>query len=153
MNVTLYRLLNNSAKAWWYHAKLRREGDCKEARKRERQSILSDCAALRQAYYWSVGRGGFSVHCRRHENATYTVSHCSGIDAPLIQACIMRGIPGHDSNPVTDFRALLRAPMVSDRPDKPREGDKPYGSFSFAPVEYVQSYYGSIGATLYHATT
>lgn len=47
MNTVILRLLRRDARTWWYHAKLRREGNVPAARKAERISMRSSLRVLR----------------------------------------------------------------------------------------------------------
>jgi len=51
---TLYRLLNEDAKAWWYFRRLREWGQVAEARAKERESIRRCIEHVREAA-WSSG--------------------------------------------------------------------------------------------------
>lgn len=94
---TIYSLLNKHTKNWWYHAKLRKEGNIQEARKRERQSIKDDIKTLRDCLkspggYASVGRGGWSVHYS-NEWGKGTLQGYGGMNEAMIQCCLKLGIP------------------------------------------------------------
>ena len=46
---TIYGLLNQDTKRWWWHRKLREQGNVTEARKLERQSIKNNVKTIREA--------------------------------------------------------------------------------------------------------
>ena len=93
MTETLYGILDEQARAWWYHAKLRREGKATEARKRERDSIRGNVRSLRQAIehggHLEIGEAGWVLfidgilHYHRGYYARNAIPRC----------CPLLGIP------------------------------------------------------------
>jgi hypothetical protein len=146
--MSIYSILNQSAKEWWWHKKLRSEGNVKEARRRERDSIKSHTKYLRETLdnggYLSIGRGGWTLHI----SDNHRLSHYGGIERPISQCCLILGIPIIDSTVVNDkdiFRSI-KFPMVGIlKPTPP-----PFDSLSYAPLEYVANLYKEIGANLYN---
>ena len=153
MRTQLYGILNGDAKAWWYHAKLRRDGNVIEARRRERQSILDKVGSLREAItnggFLSIGRGGWSLNMSRHHRLS---GYESDIDFPIAQACILLGIPILDSTTIPDERILetIRMPMAAPEGEADAEPEGGYHSFSLAPFPVVARMYVAIGATVYN---
>lgn len=145
----IYQLLNRDAKAWWYNKELRKRGEVKEARKRERESILSHVEILRNAYFATVGRGGWTI---RYNHPGYLSSELKGygdVTENIIQCAILLGIPVCDSTTISDddIYDVVRFPMPApeDQCDKP-----PYGSFSRAPITHVFKLYKNLGAMVYN---
>lgn len=154
---SLYSLLNADTKAWWYHKKLRDQGNHTEARSRERQSILSSVETVRNAYFFSVGPYGHSIYSRTMRKyggtCSSTLQGYGGVKDATIQACIRMGVPGVDITRLQDkhgyVRDVLGCPIVSDTKDEPRE-DGTYGSCSYAPREAIIEYWRSRGADIYN---
>jgi len=150
-NDSVYKILDNAARAWWYHRQLRERGEHEEARALERKSILGHVQTLRQCLenkgFATVGRGGWTIHY----NKWGTLSHCyPGVDRPMIRCCLRLGIPVCDSTmlPGNLIGKVVGVPMASIDPDpEPVTG---YHSFSYAPVEYVFRLYEELGATVYN---
>ena len=153
MRTQLYGILNADAKNWWYHAKLREDGDVEEARKRERQSILSKASSLREVVsnggFLTIGRGGWSLNMSRHHRLS---GYDGGIDFPIAQACVLLGIPILDSTTIPDERILetLRLPMPVPEGEEDAEPEGGYHSFSLAPFSVVARMYAALGATVYN---
>ena len=152
---TLYALLNKDAKSWWYHAQLRDRGQVEEARRRERESIRSTINSLRKCLaapggYMSVGRGGWTLHYGRGSS----VQGYGRMDALDVQAAKLVGVPIINSLTIDDntIYDVISLPMVAvdGNPDDPWDGDKPYGSMSYAPLEYVAAKYRELGAELHN---
>jgi hypothetical protein len=151
MKTQLYSILNTSAKNWWYHRQLRKRGEVKEARRRERKAILDDVRVLRAALendgFLTHGRGGWILHYEkwaRHE------CRGTGLDAAIPQACLLLGIPILDSSTIPDERIckVLNFPMANPFPNPEPPGG--YGPFDHAPFEYVARLYVELGATVYN---
>ena len=153
MRTQLYSILNDDAKAWWYHIKLRGDGDVVEARRRERQSILDKVASLREALdnggFLSIGRGGWSLNMSRHHRLS---GYESDIDFPIAQACILLGIPILDSTTIPDERILetIHLPMAVPEGEAEAEPEGGYRSFSCAPFPVIARMYAGLGATVYN---
>jgi hypothetical protein len=63
---SIYSLLNNETKNWWYFKDLRKNGKCDLARQKERASILSDIKFLRQVIkhkgYLHLGNAQWGIY-------------------------------------------------------------------------------------------
>lgn len=148
MTQSLYAILDQDARQWWYHQDLRKAGKATEARKRERDSILSHVKTLRQALqnggYASVGRGGWSIHI----SDGHKLQGYGQTDEPMIQAAILVGLPVVDSTTISgdDIFETIRMPMVGiSHHDQP-----PYRSLDYAPLKVVAKMYQDLGATIYN---
>lgn len=153
---SIYALLNQDTKRWWYHAQLREQGNHEEARRRERQSILSSVETIRNAYFFSVGAHGWTIYGREIEKyggkCSSKLQGYGGIESADIQAAIRMGVPGYDNSHL-EFtegfvKKVYRAPLVSDTKDEPHE-DGTYGSMSYAPATYLLAYWSEAGADIY----
>lgn len=144
---SLYSLLNQEAKAWWYYKELRERGAHKEARKKERESILGHIKYIRDTLanggHVTMGRGGFTLHIS--DNQTL-----SGYGDQFFNACIQAGIKGWDSRHC-DFmdvaRVVIGMPMVSI--SRRNNDGMPY-SLSYTSFDTVARAYKKIGAKLYN---
>lgn len=142
---TLYALLNDEAKRWWYYRQLREQGNVAEARRKERESIRSTIKTIREAQkypaaYMSWGAYGMTFHYSRN-------SRLSGGDPKFYaEICRRFGIPVIDTRsiPVERITETISIPMISDIPDDP-----PYHGFSYAPLDYVIEKYRELGATIH----
>ena len=84
--------------------------------------------------------------CKSNCNAT--LSGYGGLDAPMPQACLMLGIPVLDTTAISDNLIMqsISFPMATNgQPD-----ESPWGSMSYAPLDYVAGLYAAIGATVYN---
>lgn len=144
---TTYALLNKDAKAWWYHAELRKNGNARKARELERRSIrhsIETLRAARQGGCMFVGRGGWSISYKStHGDATL-----SGYGDGDPYATIVRrlGIPFIDSRHLAVdkvARIAISGPMYrpGETPSEP-----PYTSLSYAPLKYIADLYRDAGA-------
>ena len=153
MRTQLYGILNDDAKAWWYHVKLRGDGDVIEARRRERRSILDKVSSLREALdnggFLSIGRGGWSLNMSRHHRLS---GYDRDVNFPIAQACMLLGIPILDSTTIPDERILetIRMPMPAPEGEADAEPEGGYHSLSLAPFSVVARMYAAIGATVYN---
>ena len=90
---SVYAILDKSARSWWYHAQLRKQGNAQEARKRERQSIRREAKMWREV----KANGGYAValHNRHllfiapgHMQSGYspeeTIALCNILDVPVL---------------------------------------------------------------------
>ncbi|KPJ96744.1 MAG: hypothetical protein AMS18_00360 [Gemmatimonas sp. SG8_17] len=126
--MSIYGILDREAKAWWYHAQLRRQGNVVEARKRERQSIRRDVEQFRSALecggLLQIGKGGHVFYYHPHAH----VSGYENADGHTAQCCRILGIPVLDVRPVVDrnpgfvwraplFRPGVRARSTCEVPD------------------------------------
>jgi hypothetical protein len=146
--MSIYRILDESARSWWYHRDLRKAGNTREARKRERFSIRGHVRDLRRARddggYLSVGRGGWSLH---YPNGT--LSHYGGLDEPIPRCALALGIPVVDTTTIPDSKVYetITIPLAAIG----REPDPaPWGSCSYAPLTEVARRKAALGATLYN---
>jgi hypothetical protein len=157
MKQSVYSLLDRDARGWWYHRQLRDQGKPEEARQLERRSIRDHVKTLRSAYYASVGRGGWSIHCHKVTSANGLTSQSTlegygDASDGMIKACIVLGLPVVDTTTISDeaIYDTISIPLVAiDRPCDP----EPYHGMSYAPLEYVISAYRKLGATVYNSIT
>lgn len=146
--MSLYADLNADAKAWWYHKDLRKAGNHKEARKRERNSILSSVQHLRSVKLMVIGRGGWTLHLGPHD----TVSGY-GNGFPYVDYCKCKGIPVINSLSVPEdkiYSVAFRAPLfaIGRAPDP-----EPWNGLSYAPISYVAKLYKDAGAEVWNIPT
>ena len=146
--LSVYGLLDRDARNWWYHAKLRAEGQADEARRRERQSIRENARTLREARdnggFVHVGRGGWGIHYRDG----CTLSGYGGMDALIVQAALQVGILVVDTTTIPDdtIWESVRLPI----PSLNQDDGPPYGCLSYAPVSVWVEMYRELGATVYN---
>jgi len=143
MNV--FTAIRKDARDWWYHAKLRKEGEIQKARELENKSTRGDIDDIRKAYYVLITHGGHTIYindCKRIEGY-------KGINHPSIQFMITYGIPVIDITTVNliGCKKLIRLPLVAVPPVLP---DNKFGSFNYESLEYVASKYKEVGATIYN---
>ena len=148
---SIYKILDDSARSWWYHRQLREQGKHQEARRCERRAILDKVRVLRECLensgYAMNSRHGWRIHYKEWAN----LSHCyPGLDQPMMRCCLKLGIPVCDTTTVPESNVIdiIRLPMASPNPDP--EPESGYGSMSFAPVSYVFGLYQKLGATIYN---
>ena len=105
------RELRASAKEWWYHTDLRRQGHIEEARQLERAAVRSMLGEIRATLandgWLQIGRGGATLHYSPN-------AHVEGLHPHHIRACIAAGIPTLDSTgmKVEDvYELAVRGPM------------------------------------------
>lgn len=140
---TIYALLNNEAKAWWYHLELRRKGQHVEARRRERDSIKSKVETLRAAELMTIGRGGWSVHC-----PTWSLQG-DGDSEPYATICRRLGVPVVDSRAAPIDR-VARASISGPMPAIGRKPDPaPWRSFDYAPLSAYLAVWREAGAKVW----
>jgi hypothetical protein len=93
MKNTVYGILDESARKWWYHAQLRKQGQVVEARAKERASIRSNIAKLREAkrnkgYAIALrGRHLFFIAKHTYESGyspVETVALCKFVGIPVL---------------------------------------------------------------------
>ena len=151
MSDSIYKILDDAARSWWYHRQLREQGKHEEARVLERKSIMSRVYILRKCLenggFATVDRGGITIHYSTHgrlEICSLDVQH------PMVCCCIQLGVPVCDSTTILDDLIIktIRFPMASLNPDPERVGG--YGSTSYAPIEHVFRLYQELGATIYN---
>lgn len=101
--IKAWGFLREDARAWWWHKQLRDRGDTKEARRLENEAVRKSIQYLKDASYFSIGRGGGTLHTTK----SYWISGiCKG--AGKIKACILLGIPGYDSTEINDFHTVWK---------------------------------------------
>ena len=152
MKTQLYSILNDRAKRWWYHRKLRKQGQIEEARRRERAQIRDDVRRLRA----SLERGGFLINAWGGWTLHYgerkrLQSQRPGLDNPIPQACLLLGIPVIDLTTIPEDRIneVFKLPSPDLLYDPEPVGG--YCCYQHAPFEYVVRQYVALGATLYAA--
>lgn len=145
----IYSILNQKAKSWWYHVELRAQGRIEEARRGERRLIRDSVRRLREARdnggWLTIARGGWALHYRHGAR----IEHYGGLDQPIPQACLLLGIPIIDRTTIPDDSVIgtLRFPMIGFAGHIDPE---PWGSMSYAPLDYVARLYQGLGATVYN---
>ena len=153
---SIYSIVNHEAKAWWYHKKLREQGQTQEARKRERESIRSTIRTIRAARLFSVGRGGFTVRLepvRGKNSVSYgsVTGHCAGrVYSELLARCRPE-VPQYDTTEVDNPLTLLGIPLLArgdNQEDEPNEAGA-YGSMSYAPLGVILACYEARGSKVY----
>ncbi len=145
---TVYAILNQQARRWWYHASLREQGRSQEARLRERQYIRETARSLRETLrnggYLSIGRGGTTLRCSDAHRV-----ECQWYDAAYHALARRLHIPIVDTRSVPDDRIVKVAvswPMACV--DARNADTPPYGPFSHAPLSCMLPRWASVGATL-----
>jgi len=150
MKTQLYGILNTKAKNWWYHRKLRKQGQTEEAHRRERAQIRDDVRRLRASLecggFLINAWGGWTLHYGERQRLQ---SWRPGLDDAIPQACLLLGISVIDLTTIPEDRIkkVLRLPS----PDLLYDPEPPggYRSYQHAPFEYVARLYVALGATLY----
>jgi len=150
---SVYGLLDEAARSWWYHKKLRAGGEVEEARKRERESILSKARALRETMqsggYFYMGDHGF---CLQINDGHTLTGYERSDDLEIFLACKQLGITCIDARNLGERKfETIAFPLVAvgDQKPEPRE-DGSYGCLSYAPLEFVCALYRDIGAKIYN---
>ncbi len=146
MPTTIYGILDQAARAWWYHRQLRAQGRADEARRRERESIHARVSSLNQARanggFVTMGRGGWTLHIERN----HKLQGYGDLSDPVPQCAWLLGLPVLDSTTIPDEKIHLTIPLPF-----PQVGAIPraeYGSFDAAPIEVVAWMYVDLGATV-----
>jgi hypothetical protein len=131
---SLYAILDEDARVWWYHKELREKGKHRVARDKERRSIREHVRPLREA----LENGGYATISM--SGGKYTISYSdnaniSGYGWRLVAAAYLAGIPVLDFRPVESTAAIMAMPMpvigdckfkVQDMvDDAKRDGGKP----------------------------
>ena len=146
--MTIYGILDASARLWWYHRQLRESGRVAEARQCERASIRDHARDLRKAQlnggFVTIGRGGWTLHMERR----HTLKGYGDLSDPIPQCARLLGLPIVDSTTIPDERldCTLALPFA-------QVGALPrveYGSFDPAPIEVVAWMYRDLGATVFN---
>lgn len=151
MTESIYKILNEEAQSWRYHRDLRKQGNCIEARKRERASILSHVPTLRDAVenkgWFTIGRGGWCLSykpgCR--------LTHCFNRDTPaMMKCCIKLGLPVLDSREIDDahidYTVTMPMPGFAEDVDRVEE----YNMLSYIdPLDWYKMH-AMIGAVIHN---
>lgn len=142
----VYRILNNNAKNWWYFKELRKRGQHKEARLKERESILKEIGDIRKAskngyfaicritdnlHYFSKGQNSSSsVNAEKHKNRDYQ------------KMIIASGIPTCSTEFLNEDDAykLLSMPILKFNLDKDENYIRKDGKFSSCSYVTKQTY-------------
>lgn len=145
--MSVYALLDRSARRWWYFRRLREHGQHAEARAKERESVRHDVAMIRKALrdggHCTIGATG-SVSITAHNQSL------SGAGISLAMACINAGLLTIDCQ-TADFAALARVsisgPMcaVGEEPDA-----APYHALSYAPRDVWLAGYATAGCRIWN---
>lgn len=115
--MTTYKILNDHSKNWWHYVELRKSGQEKEARKKERQNILSQVKNIRLVLahggYLSLGRCLWSFQCFEYQkyedtstNFTLSGYYDSNDQCYLEQICKKFKIPVIDTRKIELNEAL-----------------------------------------------
>lgn len=126
MKTTLLRALRAEARAWWYHADLRRQGNLTEARVRENRSIRDDLKTIRTARFATIGHGGSTIFLDKQSRIT------AGWELNILK---------HLACPVVDLRAIPMSELIRFSVSGPMvnvdltEDESPVHAFSFVTVE------------------
>lgn len=139
MKTTLLRALRAEARAWWYHADLRRRGNLTEARVRENRSIRDDLKTIRTARLATIGRGGSTVFLSNNSRLT------ASWEMPIL---------AHLACPVVDLRTISDDKIVRFAVSGPMvnvdliEDESPVHAFSYVTIETYVRLASEAGATI-----
>lgn len=100
----IYKLLNREAKNWWYFRQLRQQGNDKEARKRERQSILNAVKTLRNAKRLELRGARWSI---QQTNSWLTGYYNADNETHYEIIAERLGLPIIDTRNVDDLSVIL----------------------------------------------
>lgn len=107
---TIYNILNTDAKRWWYHRQLRDQGNDKEARKRERQTIRQDIQKLRSAlaypYSYCTTWESRNKHGFYHDKHAHTSGYDSLAEGDPL-CCRILGILTVNLEPLDEHQVVL----------------------------------------------
>lgn len=159
---SLYSVLDDSARKWWYHEKMRKNGDEVGARVRERNNIRQHIDQIKKA----LTNGGYATISQSGGSYTITYSddaNVSGYSPRLVLAAYLAGVPVLDFRNAKDGVAIMKMPMplIGDSKRKreymaddiERLGDRYPTLMSHVPLaDYLQRAQ-AIGATLHHSPT
>lgn len=127
---SIYSILNNHAKSWWYHKKCREMGEVDAARKMERASIKKDLEMLRSIVenggWISAGVGNHVCHYIDN-NGNYC--RVQGYDQDdMLEIARRLGIPAYDVREAAIKRtaAVIKAVFELDAPMPVEAGVKDY---------------------------
>lgn len=152
MKTWILRKLRAEARAWWYHAGLRRHGQIEEAAAREGKSMRSHLDTIRKTLatdgaYVSTGIGGTTVHYSRG----CTLSSCASLEHMAVaQVLVEIGLPLIDTTPVPNKWRLVDLPLVAvgHEPDP-----EPWSSLSYAPLGAYAARARALGAVVVNLTS
>ncbi len=159
---SLYSVLDEKARSWWYHKELREKGQVTEARKRERKAIRDSIRTIKLA----LENGGYATISQ--SGGTFTINYgdgcnVSGYDESLVTSAWLAGIPVVDWRFVESSADIISMPMpcignsniYTDKmqDDIDRLGDDYPSAYSYVPVhDYIQRAM-QVGASLHYAPT
>jgi len=115
ITLDVLRLLFQNARAWWYHQRLREQGQIEEARERERQSVREYAACIEEATVLHVGYQGRWTLYRQDGGG---LSGRGGLTDWLVRAALRAGVPAFDTStvPEDNLPALLCGPFPGEDP-------------------------------------
>ena len=154
---SLYSILDDEARGWWYHKKLRKQGEIAEARRRERKSITDHhkqlVKALANGGYATIAQGGGQFSLSYADGAYVT-----GYSYRLVATAYIVGLPVLDWRHCDDVIGITRLPLpvIGDSKfsvqDMERDRLRPdYPSpFSYVPLAQYLSMAQDVGATVHH---
>lgn len=158
---SLYSVLDKGARKWWYHEKLRKNGDPINARGRERQSIREHVRQLKKA----LANGGFATISQ--SGGTYSITYSdngsvSGGFWRLVASAYLAGLPVMDWRDVQSGLAIMQLPMplIGDckfkqqamADDIERLGDRYPTLMSHVPLARYMEMAEKLGATIHLRT-
>lgn len=144
--MSVYSLLNSKAKAWWYHAQLWRQGKPAEARRRERESILSTVHSLRGARTGGcmvVGDGVWFLYSG--DDGPFSSISTRGygdMNSPTAEAAVLCGVPVVDASALSTGQRLA-APLY-------RNTASPREMLGWADLSSFLQYYATCGAIIHN---
>lgn len=145
---SIYSILNTRARAWWYHRRLRGQGQAAEARRRERASIRERARDLKEAQrnggFVTIGRGGWTLRIERN----HTLQGYGDMTDAIPQCARRLGLPIVDSTTIPD--ELIARTIVLPMPQIGAPPRPEYGALDYAPLEVVARMYRDLGATVYN---
>lgn len=143
---TIYSLLDENARNWWYHRQLRDQGKAYEARIRERASILSNLAMWRTAKLLVLTPGRSTVHYGEPSRS----GTCSGYEPDMnLEIARRLGVLAVDLREMS-YEAVVRSisiPMPCGARDP--DPDERWGSCSYISNEKYAHFMRGLGATVY----
>jgi len=155
---TTYSLLNQEAKRWWHHANLRKQGRLSEARQKEREHIRNSIKNLKECYWFSVGRGGFTLHGRFIPSANGgSQGNLQGYGKGSVYseaiAIAKPSVPRVNTLTVPEdmMVKMIKIPMAQDREsrfDQPNKNGE-YNSMNYCHLGIVLACYEALGAEVH----
>jgi len=106
----IYELLDQDARAWWYHKKMRKEGQVSEARARERKSILDHVSQIRE----TLANGGYATISQSGGKFTMSMGDGCTLESytpHVVLAAYLAGVPVVDFREVKDSVAIWQISM------------------------------------------